>query len=487
VTDQRVCVACGRGVRVCGRCRCAACHRRHQRQAAKRPCPGCGRPGYLRSETGRCGTCTRWARPRRPAARTACRACGQLRRQAAQGLCNRCRQRDPDWPFDYADWLAARLQQPPEWLGDFAAWVAVRFSPSRAVGLLRELGRLLTHEPSSPPRLLEAARQRQGRSMGPLARTLEGFFVAGGLALPLDETERLARARRARLLEATPAPLRPAVATFADAQLAARERARRAGTKPRADHTIETSLAVLRDLARFLAAHRPGIGGWELVSTADVERFLAAQPTSRATRLPRLRAFFRFARAQRLIVADPTHGLRASSPTRFHGAVLEPTRQRALYRRWTTRPVHPHEAFVGLMALLHGATPAELRGLEVADLDRHARTARLGRRPHPEPLDPATWQALQRCLAYRAALRTLNPHLLVTRGTASSRASASSAYLTHVLNQARVSARTLRSTRLADLVVAMDPKLVAAAFGMNPDAATRYLPDTVDEARLANL
>jgi len=215
VTDQWVCVACGRGVRVCGRC--AACHRRHQRQAAKRPCPGCGRLGYLRSETGRCGTCTRWARPRRPAALRACRACGQLRRQAAQGLCNRCRQRDPDWPFDYADWLAARLQQPPEWLGDFAAWVAVRFSPSRAVGLLRELGRLLAHQPSSPPRLLEAARQRQGRSMGPLARTLEGFFVAGGLALPLDEAERLAHARRARLLEAVPGPLRPAVATFADA------------------------------------------------------------------------------------------------------------------------------------------------------------------------------------------------------------------------------------------------------------------------------
>jgi hypothetical protein len=43
----------------------------------------------------------------------------------------------------------------------------------------------------------------------------------------------------------------------------------------------------------------------------------------------------------------------------------------------------------------------------------------------------------------------------------------------------------LRCTRLADLVTIMDPKLVAAAFGMNPEGVLIYLADHVDEPRLA--
>ena len=44
----------------------------------------------------------------------------------------------------------------------------------------------------------------------------------------------------------------------------------------------------------------------------------------------------------------------------------------------------------------------------------------------------------------------------------------------------------LRCTRLADLVNTMDPKLVAAAFGMSPEGVMIYLADHVDDARLGN-
>jgi hypothetical protein len=40
-----------------------------------------------------------------------------------------------------------------------------------------------------------------------------------------------------------------------------------------------------------------------------------------------------------------------------------------------------------------------------------------------------------------------------------------------VLDPCGVPPLTLRSTRLIDLVNTMDPKLVAAAFGMNPEAS----------------
>jgi hypothetical protein len=39
-------------------------------------------------------------------------------------------------------------------------------------------------------------------------------------------------------------------------------------------------------------------------------------------------------------------------------------------------------------------------------------------------------------------------------------------------------------TRLASLVNTIDPKIVAAAFGMNPEGVTFYLADHVDTARL---
>ena len=57
-------------------------------------------------------------------------------------------------------------------------------------------------------------------------------------------------------------------------------------------------------------------------------------------------------------------------------------------------------------------------------------------------------------------------------------------YMSHVLDAARLSARKLRTTRLADLVNTLDPKVVAAAFAITPEAAMIYLADHVDSARL---
>ncbi|WP_241266673.1 hypothetical protein [Streptomyces scabichelini] len=45
----------------------------------------------------------------------------------------------------------------------------------------------------------------------------------------------------------------------------------------------------------------------------------------------------------------------------------------------------------------------------------------------------------------------------------------------------------IRSTHLVDLVNTMDPKLVAAAFGMNPQATLIYLADRIDPGREAHL
>jgi site-specific recombinase XerC len=400
VLCSRVCARCGHPVRAASATLCRDCRRKAEREAARRPCPRCGRGGYLRAETGWCGPCTRPRQAKDPP--RVCAGCGRLRRHEALGLCSACWQRHPDRPFVRGQLLAARL----------------------------------------------------------------------------------AAGRRQRRIDAAPDALRPAVAAFAAWMLRARERARRAGTRPRADGTIEAALATLRDLARFLAETR-GKLDWALVDVGDVEAFLATLPNGRKRRLTVLRQFFGFARRQRLVLADPTGGLSAKQPSGFTGATVDLEAQRRLFRRWMTDPdVHPHEALLGVLALLHGASSREVRLLRVDQIDPAACTIRLGQRPQPVPLDPASWTVLQRSLAHREHLRTDNPHVMVTRGTKAHRTPASTAYVSHVLDACGVPPRMLRCIRLVDLVNTMDPKLVAAAFGMDPEGVMIYLADRVHDGLL---
>lgn len=100
------------------------------------------------------------------------------------------------------------------------------------------------------------------------------------------------------------------VATFL---LRSRERARRAGTLPRSDITIELTLATVRDLAKHLHDQR-GKHDWALTDVGDIEAFLAMLSASRARRLTIVRQFFRFARTHKVVLVDPTGACRPSNP-----------------------------------------------------------------------------------------------------------------------------------------------------------------------------
>lgn len=71
----------------------------------------------------------------------------------------------------------------------------------------------------------------------------------------------------------------------------------------------------------------------------------------------------------------------------------------------------------------------------------------------------------------------------VTWKTKATRAAASQDYIGDVLRPAGVQPRLLRCTRLAELTTSTDPKLVSAALGIHPQAATHYLADHVDAGR----
>ncbi|MFF2852822.1 integrase [Streptomyces sp. NPDC058001] len=370
--------------------------------------------------------------------------------------------------FVRAENLIAELAEPPDWLRDFAADLAAKYCVSRACMMITFLGRLLLDEQSNHPQALLERSRRSGRSMGSLARALETFSTSHGMAMATDQAERLAAGRRQCRIDAVPETLRPGVDAFTNFMMRSRERARRAGTRPRSDATVETALAIMRDLAG-----ERGKQDWALTDVHDVEAFLAGSPARQ-----------RHENVGWSCSDSSSASLARRGSSGFTGATLTLDQQRVLFRRWTTEPtVHPHEALLGMLALLHGASSREVKMLQSDDLAPQARTVRLGDRPHPVSLNPASRAVLERCLAHRDAQRTDNPHVMGTRQTKSGRRPGSIAYLSHVLDACGFPSRMIRCTRLLDLVNTMDPKL-AAAFGMDPEATVIYLANRVDPGRL---
>jgi len=341
----------------------------------------------------------------------------------------------------------------------FAEFAVERHCVARACLMVGAVGHLAVDGGSTHPQtMLERSRQ-PGRSEGALARTLEQFFVTEGLAFGLDQESHLARGRRQRRVDTTPESLRPSVAAFADHLVRSQERARRAGTRPRADSTIEQSISVVRDLARFLVDERSKTE-WSTVDATDIDAFLLNQPKNRDRRLSASRQYFRWARKAKLVLVDPTRDIETSKRRGFTGETLTIGEQRRLFRRWTSDPdIHPHECLVGILALLHAASNIEIRNLAVDDIDWVRNSIRIGRRVRAVPLDPVSAAALKRCLEYRVTLGTHNPHVIVTAQTKTRATPASAPYVTHVLDTAEVSPKRLRATRIVDLVATVDLKV----------------------------
>jgi hypothetical protein len=379
--------------------------------------------------------------------------------------------------------VASRIRAAPGWWDELAAFAAARYHPSGAVTILRETGRILIAEPTITAQQLLQRWTPLDESNAVTARALTVFLTGRGLALPDDAAQRRATARRKRYLDAVPAPLRPALTEFDRAQLTDRDRDRRAGRRQLSDITLETRLRILRDLAAHVTA-AGNITGWAEVTTTDLEAFLARMPGNRHQQTYVARRFFGWARRRKLILVDPAERLRLGAQPGFTGTILDVTAQRALFGRWTSDNIHPHERLTGLLALLHAASNAEIRMLTITDVDPLRHAVQISGRPFPTPLDPASWAALDACLHHRDALHTLNPHIIVTRVTRTRDLPADGSYLTRLLARTGTTPAACRQTRLSQLVTDLDPKLTAAALGMHDTGLVRYVADNVDRDRL---
>ena len=456
--------------------RCSPCYWKAKREAMMQPCPLCGQRRVLPVGLDMCGMCVRRTRPRKKPTPRICARCGRLNKHVAHGLCSACYQKDHD---SLAPWIAGALTRlgdsVPEWFGPLAEDLGERCAPGVAMKHLRRIEHLLTQGAQSPGALVAIMRST-GRSPGDTARVVNEFFAGSGLGSYLsDEGDRRSAGRRNRRLARAPIRLRPAVAAFADYLMSSRSRAVLVGGRGLRDATIEARLADIAALGNHLAER--GITDWAAVAVADIENFLGDKSRHR---LASCRMFFAFARRRKLILINPTAGITRARPGGFAGKTVNNAEQHRLIRRWTRTDIDPRERVVGLLALLHGATSTQIRDLQVADIDPKAGTMIITGRPYLVPVDPITLAAIDSVLTARAALRTTNPHLLLTKDSRMHDTACSPYFMTHILDLAKTSPALLRQTRLADLAHALDPRLVAAAFGMTAGGALHYVFDAVE-------
>ncbi|MFE2554352.1 hypothetical protein ACFXGI_38465 [Streptomyces sp. NPDC059355] len=237
----------------------------------------------------------------------------------------------------------------PSWWNALASHLATHRHTFYAADALTHTARLVIDAGSTDPHTLlaEARRTRPW-----LSRLLADFFHAQQLlTAPASSEDAQAAALRERRIQAVPAPLRPAVRSFADALVAQRQNAERLGLRPNQLKTIEIRLDTVRDLALHL--HAQGHTTWASVNVTDLEAFLARSPARRASWLAGLRQFFSHAHRTGLVLHNPAAAVEAPQPRGFRGSTLTLDEQRALYRRWSAgKDVLPHEAFIGLAALL---------------------------------------------------------------------------------------------------------------------------------------
>lgn len=297
-----------------------------------------------------------------------------------------------------------------------------------------------------------------------------------------ESPERAAR-KRQRYLEAIPDPLGRAVAQYNKVQTGEQDRRTRTGRRILSDITLATRLRILRDLAADVCATRP-VTGWAEVTTDDLKRFLARCPAARHQQTYVLRRFFAWARGHRLVLVNPARALVLGAQPAFTGSVLDLATQRALFRRRTRETTPTQERLVGLLALLHAATNAQIRALTIADIDQARHALTLKGRPAPAPMDPTTWAAIQACRREREATGSLNPHLIISRTTRSRDTPVHTTYLSRLLAPSGTSPALCRQTRLTQLITDLDPKLTATVLGMQDTGLVRYLADNLDRDRL---
>ena len=255
------------------------------------------------------------------------------------------------------------------------------------------------------------------------------------------------------------------------------EQRRRQLARVLALRTIATDVRELCRFADHLEMHHPAVTSWALVTETEVVRYLLdlqVGPNSRNIQRWGLHSFFAFVLGRRRVAHNPV----PAEPGREAPLDLEPltvAEQAALIQRWAGGD-DPPGSVVGCLALLHGLSSTDLRGLRLADADLdHGRLAVAGRKA-AAVLDAVTRRALEVYLATRpgGSLPGTNPHLIVNDHSRFTGKSVSSRFLSQLMRPYEVTVSALRAACFVTVAQESGPRLLVDGFGLSATQAGRY-------------
>ena len=136
--------------------------------------------------------------------------------------------------------------------------------------------------------------------------------------------------------------------------------------------------------------------------------------------------------------------------------------------------------FALALVAIHALRPDELRAFELADLDltRARLTVRRAARTHVIYLDEITLECADAWLRDRHGRwpRTANPHLFISRVTATDTVPVSYQYISRCFAPARITASQLREDRILDEARhTADPVRLMRLFGISDATAMKYV------------
>lgn len=361
--------------------------------------------------------------------------------------------------------LADRLHAEAERLAELRGW-----SP-RTLSLTQRGLRILVavHGPGEPVRA-STVRQLTARNM-PFPH-ITGVLAAAGvleddrpdtLTIWLDEQ-----------LAGLPAPIRAELDTWLGLLRHGGPRRR-----PRSRTTIVGNIYSIR---MFLADIGGRYSTLRQVTHDDITTWLAGRPgRSRPRDASTLRSLFGALKAERLIFANPTRGVRVS---KRNPSVPAPLPAHLLTATAVAAKDDPALQVAVALAGVHALLPGQIRHLRLDQVDL------AGRRLDPggldRPLDEFTAGAIRGYLGFRS-LRwpaTTSPYLLVTRKTAHTGQPVSEFWMTRLFRGLPVTAEQLRDDRIVEEALAgrADPLHLAAVFGFGPRTGLRYAQAARDTA-----
>ena len=241
--------------------------------------------------------------------------------------------------------------------------------------------------------------------------------------------------------------------------------------RPRSRRTIGRDIYSIRT---FLTSAGSRYSTLRQVSHNDITTWLAWRPGhTRAQDASTLRSLFGTLKAERLVFANPTRGIRIS---RRNPSVPAPLPPHLLATVTAAAKDNPALRVVVALASVHALLPGQIRHLRLDQADLARR--RLDPGGFDRPLDEFTASAVRGYLAFRNQRwpATANPYLLVTRKTAHTGQPVSEFWMTRLFRSLPVTAEQLRDDRIVEEALSgrADPLHLAAVFGFGPRTGLRY-------------